>query len=319
MFRTYGVRLALLALVLAALLLTLSRLDFAAIRRAVVHMSVGWAALAAAVNLLGVAVDASRWRMILSAIRGMPLSSVLQAQVVGIAANIIVPFKLGEGARAFALAVREGVPTATVLTTVLLDRVIDATTLPLFVALASALVPLPPSVLRYRRWMVVGLLIVAAALAGARWWILRRRARAIDLEHPTGSTLDRIADGLSVLDHRHRLASTLAIALAAWSIRAVIVWCMFRAFSLNLPVSAAVGVLALLNIGIAVVATPGNVGTFELASAGALALWDVPAETGMSLGVTMHALEVIPPASLGVVAILSHRGALPPPDEGGRS
>jgi len=173
-------------------------------------------------------------------------------------------------------------------------------------------VPLPPSVLRYRRWMVVGFLAAAVALATARWWFLRRRSRAIDLEHPSGGTLDRIVDGLRVLDHRHRLASTIATALCAWSVRAAIVWCMFRAFSLDLPISAAVGVLALLNIGIAVVATPGNVGTFELASAGALALWDVPAETGMSLGVTMHLLEVIPPASLGIFAIAWHRGALWP-------
>jgi hypothetical protein len=309
---THGVRLALLALVLAALLLTLSRLDVTAIRRAVAHMSVGWAVLAASVNLLGVAVDASRWRIILSAIRRMPLSSVLQAQLVGITANVIFPFKLGEGARAFALAAREGLPTATVLTTVLLDRVIDAATLPLFVALASALVPLPSSLLRFRRPMVVGVLAAAVALAAARSWFLRRRSRAIDLEHPTGGTLDRIVDGLRVLDHRHRLASTIATALCAWSIRAAIVWCMFRAFSLDLPISAAVGVLALLNVGIALVATPGNVGTFELASAGALALWDVPAETGMSLGVTMHVLEVIPPASLGIVAIVWHRGALWP-------
>lgn len=292
--------------------MTLSRLNFAAIRETVARMSVGWAALAAAVNLLGVTVDASRWRIILSAIRRMPLSSVLQGQFVGIAANMIFPFKLGEGARAFAVAAREGVPTATVLTTVLLDRVIDAVTLPLFVALASALVPLPPSVMRFRRWMVVGLAVVAIVLAFLRSWILRRRSRVPDPEHPAGSTLDRIADGLRVLDHRHRLAFTIATALCAWSIRAILIWCMFRAFSLNLPISAAVGVLALLNIGIGVVATPGNVGTFELASAGALALWNVPPETGMSLGVTMHVLEVIPPASLGVVAILWHRGALWP-------
>ena len=275
-------------------------------------MSVGWALLAAVVNLVGVAVDASRWRIIVSAIRRVPLVSVLQGQLVGIAANIIVPFKLGEGARAFALAALEGLPTATVLTTVLLDRVIDAAMLPLFVALASAVVPLPPSVLRYRRWMVLGFLAAAIALAAARWWFLRRQSRAVDLEHPTGGTLDRIVDGLRVLDHRHRLAATIGTALCAWSIRVVIVWCMFRAFSLDLPISAAVGVLALLNIGIAVVATPGNVGTFELASAGALALWDVPAETGMSLGVTMHLLEVIPPATLGLIAIVWHRGALWP-------
>ena len=75
---------------------------------------------------------------------------------------------------------------------------------------------------------------------------------------------------------------------------------MLRAFHLQLPVSAAVGVLVMINIGIALVATPGNVGSFELTTAGALALWGVAPETGLSVAIAMHAIEVVPPVLLGL-------------------
>lgn len=303
---------ALVLLVAAAVAVTLSRLDLRAIGAALGTMSVRWAAVAALVNFGALAIDATRWRLILSATRRVSFLNAFQGVFVGIAANVVFPFKLGEGVRAYTLAARERLPKTTVLTTVLLDRAMDAVALPLFGAVASLMMPLPAAVLRFRSWVVVAVAASIAAGAVVRGWIRQRRLTAAALHVRPGGTVDHLVDGLRVFDHGHRLTFTLAAALAAWSARAAIVWCMFRAFDLRLPVSAAVGVLTLLYVGIALVATPGNIGTFELATAGALALWDVPAEVGVSLGIAMHALEVIPPASFGIAVILRRRDLLWP-------
>lgn len=53
------------------------------------------------------------------------------------------------------------------------------------------------------------------------------------------------------------------------------------------------------DLGIAIVATPGNVGSFELGGAAALALWKVPSETAFSVAIATHLIEVIPPLLLG--------------------
>ena len=305
---TGRVRLALLPLVIALLGLTISRIDLRALTQSLARMSWRWALAAAAVNLIGVAVDAARWRIVVSAVTSVSFFTITYAFLIGIAGNVVFPFKLGEGARAYVLATRAGLPGATALTTVLLDRLIDAATLPLFVTLASVLLPLPQSIVRYRPWMIaIGAASVVAAAVGRLW--IRRRQRHPGTTQPP-PMIDRIADGLRLLDHQHRLAVAVAVALVSWSVRAAIVWCMFHAFDLRLPVSAAVGTLALINLGIAVVATPGNLGTFELATAGALALWGVAPARGLSLAVAMHALEVVPPALLGAAAIVSGRGKL---------
>jgi uncharacterized protein (TIRG00374 family) len=129
---------------------------------------------------------------------------------------------------------------------------------------------------------------------------LARRHAAGTVPDAAAGTLDRIVAGMTVLGHRRRITATIAASMASWIVRAVILWCMFGAFGLVLPISAAVSVLVIVNLGIAVVATPGNVGTFELAMAGALALWGVPADTALSVGIATHAVEIVPPVLIGL-------------------
>jgi uncharacterized protein (TIRG00374 family) len=297
---TGRLRLALLAVVLLATAVAIARSDPAAIGRSLAAMSWRWAAIASVVNLIGVAIDAARLRIIVSAVGRVTIWSALQAQLVGIVGNVLFPFKLGEGARAYVLTRRQRLPTATALTMVVLDRVMDALVLPLFVIVASVLLPLPANVLRFRMWMLLALAgaTILGIVIGRH---LARRHAAGRVPDAAAGTLDRIITGMTVLGHHRRVTATIAASLASWIARAVILWCMFQAFDLVLPISAAVSVLVIVNLGIAVVATPGNVGTFELATAAALALWGVPADTALSVGIATHAVEIVPPVLIGLV------------------
>jgi uncharacterized membrane protein YbhN (UPF0104 family) len=183
---------------------------------------------------------------------------------------------------------------------VVLDRVMDALVLPLFVIAASVLLPLPTNVLRFRMWMLLALAgaTILGIVIGRR---LARRHAAGTVPDAAAGTLERIVTGMTVIGHRRRITATIGASLASWIARAAILWCMFGAFGLVLPISAAVSVLVIVNLGIAVIATPGNVGTFELATAAALGLWGVPADTALSVGIATHAVEVVPPVLIGLV------------------
>ena len=297
---TRRLRLLLLVAVLIATAVAVARSDPAAIVRALAAMSWRWAAIASVVNLIGIVIDAARLRVIVRAVGRLTMGNALRAQLMGIVGNVLFPFKLGEGARALVLTRRHQLPIATALAMVVLDRVIDALVLPLFVIVASVVLPLPASVLRFRTWMMLAL-SAATALGIVIGRRLAHRHAAGTVPDAVGGTLDRIVAGMTVLGHRRRIAATIAASLASWIARALILWCMFRAFGLPLPVSAAVSVLVIVNLGIAVVATPGNVGTFELATAAALALWGVPSETALSVGITTHVVEIVPPVLIGLL------------------
>lgn len=263
------IRIVLLVAVLAATAVAIARSDPRAIGRALEGMSWRWAAVAGLLNLLGVVIDAMRLRFVAGAAAPIGLWHALQAQLVGIVGNVLFPFKLGEGARAYMLTQRGEVSTPAAVKVVIADRLIDALVLPIFVVCVSVLLPLPASVLRYRGWMLASAAATSVAI-------------------------------VAVGRHRARLAAAIGASVASWTARAAILWCMLRAFDLVLPLSATVTMLVIVNLGIAIVATPGNVGSFELASAAALALWNVPSDVAFSVGIATHLVEVVPPVLLGL-------------------
>jgi uncharacterized protein (TIRG00374 family) len=289
----------------AAIVVLLSRrLDFRAMGAALATMSWGWTALAAITNLVGVIVEAARWRLVMPPATRASLLSTVRALLVGIVGNIVLPLKAGEGVRAVTVSKLGHVPMASAFTSVLLDRVFDFAAFPVFVALASLLVTLPPSVLRFRFWALV-VFAVGAPLCAIAAVYLHRRHRMPGIARRPDDTLTRIIEGLTVFGERRRLFPAIGVALLAWLMRTLVIWCMLRAFGLPLPAAAAVGTLVLVNLSIAAVAAPGNLGVFELAAAGALALWGIAAERGVSFGLGLHAAEVVPTAVLGIIAVMT--------------
>ena len=70
-------------------------------------------------------VRALRWRSLLSGGRTASLDSLYSATMIGFMANNVLPFRLGEFVRAWALARREKCSTTMVLATVVVERVVD--------------------------------------------------------------------------------------------------------------------------------------------------------------------------------------------------
>ena len=301
-----GRRAQVLTLIAVAVIVVLvaRRLDLRAMGTALATMSWGWTAAAAVTNLVGVIVEATRWRLVMAPAARASLWSTLRSLLVGIIGNIVLPLKAGEGVRAVTVSTLGHVPMASAVTSVLLDRVVDFAAFPVFVALASLLVTLPPTVLRFRFWAFV-VLAVGAPVCGIIAWYLHRRHRMPGIARHADDTVTRIIEGLSVFGERRRLVPVAIVALLAWLMRTLVIWCMLRAFDLALPTAAAVGTLVLVNLSIAAVAAPGNVGVFELSAAGALALWGVVAERGVSFGLGLHAAEVVPTAVLGILAVMT--------------
>lgn len=283
--------------IVVVVLVGLSRLDLRAVGRAFAATAPTWAAAAALVNLLSVVVDAARWKGIVGGVRRVSIVTAIEGLLIGWVSNLVVPLKLGEGARAWFLAKREDMPIATAVSTVVLDRAVDAATLVLFATLTSLVVPLPPRVQGFRAWGLGVLAVLVCAVGiGHRWIRARQRRGAKVLD----GTIGQVLHGFVILGQQHRLAGVMSLAMLTWFVRTAVIWCVMRSFHLMLPVVAAASVLVVVNLGIAAVAVPGNVGVFELSTVAGLALWGVPSETAASFGIALHALEVVPTLILGL-------------------
>lgn len=301
-------RAALIVLFLLLVLVTvvLPRLDLRAMQAAFAEASWKWIAAGALVNLLSVVVDAARWKTVVGAVRRVSIVSAVEGLLVGWLSNLILPLKLGDGAKAWVMAQREGMPMPTIVSTVVMDRAIDSSTLVLFIVITSIVAPLPPSVRKVRTWGLAILAIAALAVVIGRRWVQRRRREGAFVD----GTVGRILTGFAILGQQHRLGRTVLVAVLAWFTRMGVVWCAMRAFRLTLPAAAAASVLVAINLGISAIAAPGNLGVFELSAVAGLALWDVPSETALSVGIALHALEIIPIVLIGLIVEASVRAPL---------
>jgi uncharacterized membrane protein YbhN (UPF0104 family) len=77
--------------------------------------------------------------------------------------------------------------------------------------------------------------------------------------------------------------------------------CVYRAFGLAVPVSAAVVVLAALNLATLLPVVPGNVGVFEAAVVLALTRFGVTPEQALGVAVVQHLCYFVALALPGLV------------------
>lgn len=295
-----------LVVALAALGVVLSRLDWRAVVETWTRVVWPWVVATAVFNVANSWIEGLRWRTVLAASDiAVPASTTFWAMLVGTVSNVVLPFKLGEAARAYAVARLTGAPIGTVASTVLLDRLIDLAAIVLLLFFVPMVVgpvvgvslPSPRTLL-----IAVGAAAVLLAALAAIWRLIRHR-RATSGAGEFGTHVESFVRGLDGLRRRHVLAKAGAWAVLSWCCRVSLVWMMLRAFGLDWPILRATMILLVINVSIIVVSTPGNVGTFELSAAGALGLFGATPEVAMSFAVIIHLAELLPPAVLGAFAI----------------
>jgi uncharacterized membrane protein YbhN (UPF0104 family) len=265
-----------------------------------------WVLATAVINLLNTAVEAVRWRLLARSVAPkVRWRSTFNGFLAGIVGNVVLPLRLGDGARAYVFAEAEGLPLATAISTVVLDRLLDVAAFGLLAILTVAVTPLPAAVARAIPWTVAGLGVLCAAVFAFITWDGRRtRGGGVPRTGWVATQVDRLRAGFSGL-RTAPLGPAVAMAALSWTLKLALVWTMFRAFNLSLPPAAPAVLQVVVNLGIAVAGTPGNVGSFELASMAALALFGVGNNLAFSFGAALHVTEVLPMVALGLAMMWS--------------
>ncbi len=268
---------------------------------------------------VGVWVRAGRWKVLLSPMGSYSAGSLFPVVVIGYMANDVLPARMGEVVRVYVLAEREGLPRSSALGTVVVERLLDAVTMLLLLAVAALLVPLSGTVERIAI-IAAGLVLVAVwPLVFLVLWPdqLARLVAPFAARLPQGlaGRLSGVAAGflagLRVVRSRRVLGLGLALSVVAWLFEAGMYWALAVGF--GLPVGGAVVLLtlAVTNLATLVPSAPGYIGPFE---AGALAvlvgLAGVSQELATAYVLALHAALVIPVTLLGFVYWGSHNLSL---------
>jgi uncharacterized protein (TIRG00374 family) len=257
---------------------------------------------------IGVGMRAIRWHYLLRSIKPIGLWQLFQVTVMGYMVNDLLPFRIGELVRAYVMGETEHISKASVLVTVVLERVFDGVTMVLFIGIASFFLPLNDAL---RTLLLIGALLFAAVVvvlvvaASFREHLDRIIHRAMRrLPEKWGARGLRLIDsffhGLSVLRNPMNALAALLFSLLAWLFEAGMYAVLALGFGIVLPFPVFVLATAVANLVTIVPSTPGYVGVFDVPVKSILTLFGVDASLAASYTLLLHAALIVPVVLLGL-------------------
>ncbi|TVR64456.1 MAG: UPF0104 family protein [Gemmatimonadales bacterium] len=277
----------------------------------------GWLVAAVAVATSGFAVRALRWKLLLEPIRpGIGFRERFAAVNIGFAANNLLPARVGEFARAWAMSRLAPVPVSGALGSLVVERFLDSVAV--FSLLAFAVLhPSFPSEATVGGQSLgtvivtlVGLIVVL--LVGLLFLVLFPRpvtavTRRVSLFLPDRAArllvegLTAFLSGLGSLQNPRLLLGALAWSFGFWAWNAVSFWLAFQAFNIDQGYVTALFVQGIIAIGVAVPSAPGFFGTFHAAAVVALSeVYGVAEGATLAFAFGYHLGGFIPVTIMGV-------------------
>ena len=249
-----------------------------------------------------------RWQRLLPV--SPPVRRILPVLLVGYLGNAVLPVRLGEPIRSYLLARREGLSSAGVFGTSILERIVDLATLALMAFLATLAIGAP-------MWLTqltgaagaVALAILVVLVFVGIGPLLRLLHRFVGPE-PGGvigrllGPLERFAVGIGGQAHGASVGQAVAISVPIFLTDATVCWLVARSLGIDLGPAESLIVIAIGALGTSIPSAPGYLGTFELAVSSAAGALGVPAPQALALAVLLHAITLVPLAIAGAVSLL---------------
>ena len=292
------------------LILVLRGVDWRALAVAFRGVQPGWLALAVVVELIAMGVSAVRWRWLFWP-HYRPSTAGLfglmgSAQLV----NTVLPGHLGIAFRAVMVGGEGRVSRSMALTTLVVEKILEGMTL-LPLAVALFLLPTVGFASPFPNWLRISaalsaLLLIASMvllwLAASRRWqeLLLRR-----VPPPLAGLIRSLLDGLDALRSAGARKRLWGLSVVYWALLALVNELVIRAIGLDLPWTAPLVLLVILQVGVRLPSSPANLGVFDYLGVASLALFGV--ERTVALGVTLwlHLVLFLPPSLVGVAYLLS--------------
>lgn len=275
-------------------------------------------ALAMPVYFAGLWMRTIRWQYLLRPVCRVSALRLYPVVIIGLMANNLIPARAGELARAYVLGQRERISKTTSLGTIAVDRLFDGLTLiPMMLVVAAFAgneasfdVPLLGS-LNFAQLGLVMSVLFGVALAVLFWMALSDRGQKLmhsiiarfapaSVQPKIEGLLSSFFDGLQSLRSPVDLGIAWVMSLISWTLEATMYFIVARAFGIDEPFYVFVLLCAAANLAIAVIASQGGVGPFELVVTQTVVAFGAAEGVGSAYALGLHAILLFPIIALGL-------------------
>jgi len=300
-----------IGLALSALLLWLSlrSLDLAEIARALAGANWVLFLPICGLTLLAFWLRAIRWGWLLHSVKPIGVGSLFSATMIGFAANNLLPARLGELVRPWAIGTRERISRSSAFATIIVERVVDMFCVLILFGVALVLHPFPRMVqdagvaaLGVNLLLLLALVAIernpAQAERAAAW--VERRAPA-RFAPKAASLLRNFSGGLGVFRHGSGLLWVTVYSALMYVVTAAGLQGCMLAFGMDVPWYAGIVLLVITAFGMMIAPTPGYLGAIQYACVLGLSLFGIDRAIGFSFSLYYHLTQFLPITVVGLI------------------
>lgn len=265
-----------------------------------------------------VLLRAMKWRFLTRPVADLALWPTAAAMLLGFLVNNLLPARAGEFVRAWAWGRFARASGTAAFATIVVDRLIDLSTLSAFAAATLLAGAAGWIALRVEPGLLLGvggacLLAVVAGVA-----VLLAGPRMADLGVALGARLRRWSPGLALRAERAFAdlgrglggpggwggrVYLLALSAAAWAASAAVTFFAARALGLAIPAWLAAVALVTQSFMIMLPSSPGYVGTFHLGVVMGLVAGGLAKSDALAVAVLLHAIHYLTISAGGLLAL----------------
>ncbi len=280
----------------------------------IVRSNLTWVLIACALMASSLFFRAASWYWIVRAAlpnRPVRRRDVTSATMIGVLMSATLPARLGEPARALALARRTGRMRETfpvLLGTLVSQTMLNLVALALLGVIIVSATPLFHSgTQKLFAFSLVPLVLLLVVLVAPMLMRRNGSGRLARIGAALHRALIQVRAGLAVFRDPRRGALAAAAQLGAWAIQLAACWALLYALGLDgkAGIGAAAAVLFAVNVTAVVPATPSNIGVFQLAVISVLHTgFGIGTADALAYGVILQAVEIATAVALGLPALV---------------
>lgn len=250
---------------------------------------------------------AKRWAILLQPLGAIPYWTAFWSLRISFFFNATLPARLGEPFRIYYINRKAKIAATKAIGAMGADRFLDLITMVALLYLSIIVLgmrgTLPPAkiVVAVSALSLVAIFLLKKLPKSSNWrwldYLFKMRAN--------------IFEGMSPLLKWKILLPTIPISFLGWLIHGIVL--VGFSYALGVPISLfkAFVVIAGVNVAIAIPASPGHIGTFELGAVTMLRYFGVPFEEAASIAILYHMVQLVPTLMIGAYGYYFHFMKLP--------
>ncbi len=268
-----------------------------------------WVLVGMAFDVISYAVQAVRWKFLLSPFGKVHLGNAIRSVFSGLFANLILPLRPGEFLRSYLLSNSEGISIGRVLGSVGIERFIDLVIATASLAFVSLFVDLPRRFERTADVLGVVTLVLVTIVVVLVFYLELKVGGAsephIGRRQLPGKMMSALLD-LHAMGTAPSFYAAVFMSLLMPFCQVLALWALMRSYG-QLPLSfmGAVVVLLVINLGVSLPNAPANVGSYQFFCVLGLSVFDIEKTTATGFSIFAFIALTLPFVFLGFAALLS--------------